>query len=187
MSLVERSGVAVRVLDHPTRAATADTAGAQLLRIAAMSMLQDNPEQAPYGWSHCLTMPQGTLGISHWAADPSVSVAVAATFVLGFRSTQSTTPLDHAWVPDRTIRTDLDSFLDVGPAAAAATIWWVDSSQLPTLIDELIRNAVHHHDAHLVKYTLACLDATTEDPDAHRLYLAAAAYLAGWWNQQPPQ
>ena len=30
-------------------------------------------------------------------------------------------------------------------------------------------------DAHLVKYTLACLDAADADPGAARLYLSAAA------------
>ena len=38
-----------------------------------------------------------------------------------------------------------------------------------------------HHDAHYVKYTLACLDASADDPDAGNLYVAAAAYLAAWW------
>jgi hypothetical protein len=33
-----------------------------------------------------------------------------------------------------------------------------------------------------VKYTLACLDAAAADPSAEPLYLAAAAYLNGWWE-----
>lgn len=187
MSLVEQTGVAPRILEHTTPATTPDRARAQLLRIAAMSMLQDNPDQAPYGWSHCLTMPQGTLGISHWATDPSVSVAVASTFVLGFRATQSIAALDPKWAPEKTLQADRESFLGAGAAPAAATMWWATPSDLPSLIDQLVGNALGHHDAHLVKYTLACLDAAAEDADAHRLYLAAAAYLAGWWNQQPDE
>ena len=42
-----------------------------------------------------------------------------------------------------------------------------------------------HHDAHFVKYTLACLHASDADPQSRRLYLAAAASLAGWWAQHP--
>ncbi|MGH9024913.1 MAG: hypothetical protein ACRDWD_02175 [Acidimicrobiia bacterium] len=37
--------------------------------------------------------------------------------------------------------------------------------------------AALHPDAHVVKYTLACLDAATADPEQDRLCLAAAAYL----------
>ena len=43
--------------------------------------------------------------------------------------------------------------------------------------------AALHHDAHLVKYTLACLDAAGADPDAARLFLAAAAFLSAWWRR----
>ena len=49
----------------------------------------------------------------------------------------------------------------------------------------LATNAALHHDAHLVKYTLACFDAAEADPPQRRLYLAAAASLAGYWAQQP--
>ena len=41
---------------------------------------------------------------------------------------------------------------------------------------------VVRHDAHLVKYTLACLDAMAADPPAARLYLAAAATLLAFWT-----
>jgi len=39
-----------------------------------------------------------------------------------------------------------------------------------------------HHDAHFVKYTLACVDAARADPSQHDLYLAAALRLARWWR-----
>jgi hypothetical protein len=57
---------------------------AELSRIAAWSMLQDDPAHAPYGWTHCLTLPQGVLRAC--AAIPG-ACAVAATYVLGFRAT----------------------------------------------------------------------------------------------------
>jgi len=34
-----------------------------------------------------------------------------------------------------------------------------------------------------VKYTLSCLRAAAYDPDHTSLYLASAAYLAGWWAE----
>jgi hypothetical protein len=42
--------------------------------------------------------------------------------------------------------------------------------------------AAVHHDAHRVKYTLACLEAAGDDPGAAPLYLAAAAHLNAWWE-----
>ncbi|MBV9255094.1 MAG: hypothetical protein JO054_12755, partial [Actinobacteria bacterium] len=44
--------------------------------------------------------------------------------------------------------------------------------------------ASRNHDAHRVKYTLACIDAAAADPEATPLYLAAAAYLNDWWDQR---
>jgi hypothetical protein len=45
--------------------------------------------------------------------------------------------------------------------------------------------AATHHDAHLVKYTLACIDVAARDPGMTRLYLSAAATLAGGWSEHP--
>ena len=64
MSLVERSGLAADVLEAPTRRLPVADARRELLRVAAWSMLQDDPAHAPYGWSHTLTMPQAALGIA---------------------------------------------------------------------------------------------------------------------------
>jgi hypothetical protein len=50
-------------------------------------------------------------------------------------------------------------------------------------VGELATRASVQRDAHLVKYTLACLDAAAADPDRRRLYLGAAASLVGWWAQ----
>jgi hypothetical protein len=51
----------------------------------------------------------------------------------------------------------------------------------------LATSAAINHDAHRVKYTLACLDAAACDPSAARLYLAAAAYLNAWWQTHPTE
>ena len=70
MHLVETSGLAAELLDAPTRGLDPAAAGRALSRVAAWSMLQDASEHAPYGWSHCLSMPQAVLGIAHACADP---------------------------------------------------------------------------------------------------------------------
>lgn len=185
MSLVDRSGLAADVLDGPTSGLSVRDARRVLLRTAAHSMLQDDPTRAPYGWTHCLTMPQATLAIARFCARPEQAVAVASTFVLGFRSTLSKTPIDRGWQPPRprgTPTSDATELLEHGPHHAAATLWHASPDHRPSLIRQLAGVAATHHDAHLAKYTLACLDAAREDPEAAHLFLSAAAYLTAWWH-----
>ena len=101
MSLVERSGLAAELLDAPTRSRDVARATRELSRVAAWSMLQDDPTHAPYGWAIASSMPQGVLGIADCCADPRDAIAVAATYVLGFRATQGTVALDPEWLPER--------------------------------------------------------------------------------------
>jgi hypothetical protein len=169
MHLTDASGLAAEVLDEPLRGVSVGDARRVLLRVAAQSMLQDNPDAAPYGWSHCLTMPQAVLVAADHGADPAMAVATAAIYVLGFRATQGRVRLDPEWAP--------------APGSVAAEVWNADDDQLTRIVDELVAYGVAHHDAHLAKYTLACLDAADADPDATRLFLAAAAYLQEWWRQ----
>ncbi len=183
MSLVESSGLAAELLDGPTRSADVRTATRDLLRLAAASMLQDDPAHAPYGWSHCLTMPQSVLGLAQMgAADPSTATAVAATFVLGFRSTQGTVAVDPDQVPAPSTAPDPVEALDGSPAEAAAAAFHADDDQAAAVLARLASKAAAHEDAHLAKYTLACVDAARADPDARRLFLAASAHLAAWWK-----
>jgi hypothetical protein len=191
MSLVDRSGLAAEVLDRPTQSLDIRQARQDLLRVAAWSMVQDDPDHAPYGWSHCLTMPQAALGVHGVAgipesgADPEHAIAVAATYVLGFRSTLGRVTLDPGWVPDPPSASDpLDSLAE-SPDEAASGVWHAPESAIPAIIARLATHAAIHHDAHLAKYTLACLDATNADPAAGRLFLSAAAYLGAWWTQRP--
>ena len=172
MHITETSGLAAEVLDAPLRSMTVDDARRVLLRVAAQSMLQDNRDAAPYGWTHCLTMPQAVLVAADHGADPDLAVGIAATYVLGFRATQGRVRLDPAWTPAR------DS--------AAGRAWFASGDQVPALVDELVAYGAIHSDAHVAKYTLACLDATDADPDAGRLFLAAAAHLHEWWGPATP-
>jgi hypothetical protein len=185
MSLMETSGLAVELLDLPTRVTYVARAQRDLLRVAAWSMIQDAPDHAPYGWSHCLTLPQAALGIAEGSSDPSMAIAVAATYVLGFRSTLGRVVLAPEWVPPRPDGDDVLGALDASPAEAAAAVWHASPDALGPVTARLATTASTHPDAHLAKYTLACFDAAHADPEASRLYLAAAAYLGAWWAQLP--
>jgi hypothetical protein len=186
MHLTETSGLAAEVLDGPLRGLDVASARAQLLRVAAHSMLQDDPDRGPYGWSHCLTMPQAVLDVADQCIDPGAAIAVAATYVLGFRSTLGTVTLDPAWAPTRPAATTEPARALAGtPNDAAAAVWWAVDADLAEIEAELVAYAALHPDAHLAKYTLACLDAAALDPDASRLFLAAAAHLGAWWRAIP--
>jgi hypothetical protein len=163
MLAVEADGLAERLLAGPTQDVALEEAERALLRIAAWSMLQDDPAHAPYGWTHCLTMPQGVLALAAVAMDRCAAIRVAATHVLGFRATLGRVALD----PQRPL-----------PPVAAP-------KGTDALRATLAGNAVAHPDAHLAKYTLACFDAADRDPEAASLFLAAAAYLHDWWGEHP--
>jgi hypothetical protein len=184
MNQAEESGLATKLLAGVvgTRPDAA-SARRELARVAAWSMLEEPPDHAPYGWSHCLTMPQAVLGLAGRGTSPHTAVAVAATHVVGFRAALGSRALDRSWSPPPPAATDLGEAIAAGPEQAAATAWHAaDDDQVVT---ELATRASLHHDAHLVKYTLACLDAAAADPYQRRLYLASAASLAAWWAAQP--
>jgi hypothetical protein len=187
MSLVERSGLAAELLTGPTASLEATTASRVLARIAAWSMLQDDPDRAPYGWSHCLSMPQAVLGIADACSDPRAAVRIAATFSLGFRATQGHVALDVGWQPEPTrVRgaTPVEA-LTATPSDAASAAGLATGAAKREWITALATRAAIHPDAHLAKYTLACLDAAAADPAAERLHLAAAAFLSAWWAHVP--
>ncbi len=172
MHITESSGLAAEVLDAPLRGMAPVDARRILLRVAAHSMLQDDRDAAPYGWTHCLTLPQAVLDAVDLGADPDVAVAVAATYVLAFRATQGRGALERTFTPPR--------------GSAAERAWTTPDDELPQLVDEIATFGAVHPDAHVAKYTLACLDATADDPDAGRLYIAAAAHLHEWWEARTP-
>jgi hypothetical protein len=161
MRAVETDGFAERLLAGPTQSLPLEEAERALLRLAALSMLQDDRRHAPYGWTHCLTTPQGILTLAAVARDKRAAIRVAATHVLGFRATLGRARLD----PERPPPPLRQPACELRPVLAA--------------------HAVAHKDAHLAKYTLACLDAADRDPEAESLYLAAAAYLHAWWDENP--
>jgi hypothetical protein len=182
MSQVERLGVAADLLATPTGAVPFDAGARVTLRAAAWSMVQEPPDHAPYGWSHALTMPQAVLSVAPWFGNLSRALAIAATYVVGFRAALAAGPLDPAWAPD-TPRISLAAALIDEPAAAPAAVWHAPRSTYGEITRVLATRAAVHEDAHLVKYTLACIDAAAWDASFARLYLAAAARLHGVWAE----
>jgi hypothetical protein len=182
MLAVEAGGLAERLLAAPTQSLSLEDAERSLLRLAAGSMLQDDPRHAPYGWTHCLTMPQGVLTLAAVAADPRAAIRVAATHVLGFRATLGTAELE----PGRPLPPSATHTLrGASPLEAASIAFDTPGQKAGALRETLAAHAVGHVDAHLAKYTLACFDAADRDPEAAPLYLAAAAYLGAWWDANP--
>ena len=153
------------------------------LRVAARSMLQDDPTFAPYGWTHCLSLPHAIFEIMPWLADRQRAAAVAATYVIGFRAAESAHVIDLDWIPEPTSTKPLDA-LDDEPAVAASSWYHASDAMLEHALPELIGRAAIHQDAHVAKYTLACLAAAERDRAERSLFLAAAASLAAWWAQR---
>jgi hypothetical protein len=185
MHQVDASGIAAEILG-PVIDARVDpgAAGRDLLRLAAASMLQDDPRYAPYGWTHCLTLAQAATGVAEATPRPARAVAVAATHVVGFRAALSTGPISAEYSPEPVPDAARDA-LDAPPTIAAAAVHQATGVELDEVVTEVATRAALHPDAHVAKYTLACFDAAAADPAHHRLYLAAAAYLGAWWAQRP--
>jgi hypothetical protein len=156
MAQVDCADVAGDLLGDVVGGVDARTAGRTILRAAARSMIDEPTHHAPYGWSHALTLPQAVLGVADDCRDPVVPVAVAATFLVGFRAALGATALR----PDEPVPVP------------------------PESVTELVTYAATHTDAHLVKYTLACLDAAAWDRPRTGLYLSAAAHLGRCWRHQ---
>jgi len=185
MSQAEDSGIAPKLLGGLTGADPV-AARRDLSRVAALSMLQEPPDHAPYGWSHCLTMPQAVIALAGHGTPPRTAVAVAATHVVGFRAALGHNELHVDYEPERLPSIGITEAIDESREHAASEAWYADEEDIEGIVTELATRASLHHDAHLAKYTQACFDAAHVDPEHQRLYLAAAASLSSWWAQRPP-
>jgi hypothetical protein len=181
MLAVERDGYAAGVLASATNSITPSEAERILLRAAALSMLQDDPVHAPYGWSHCFTIPQAILSLADVASDVSRVIRIAATYVLGFRATLGSARLQYPYIPERLTG---NSILQRCPADAAAVAFNATGDRFQSTKALLIERSAAHADSHLAKYTMACLTSADRDPEESALYLAAAAYLGAWWDRR---
>ncbi len=154
---VDESGLAAEILDPLLDRPNPDATNA-LLRVAALSMVHDSAGEAPYGWTHCLTLPQAVLGLGSRLTNPAEALQVAATQVLAFRASLGETELT-------------DTSL-IRPAEAAG---------LADRIETLATAAATSHDAHVVKYALATITAARNDPEAGELFLTAGERLLQVW------
>jgi hypothetical protein len=182
MLAVEARGFADRALGDATAALPLDDARRGILRVAALSMLQDDAASAPYGWTHALTMPLAVLSLAREARDVRAMIRIAATHLLGFRATLGKVRLDLDRRPEPAAA---DALHDVAPGGAAGAAYHWPTDDMPRLKRLLATRAAAHRDAHLAKHTLACFDAAAVDPEEASLYYAAAAFLGAWWDANP--
>ncbi|HTV97372.1 MAG TPA: hypothetical protein VME42_15290 [Steroidobacteraceae bacterium] len=158
-----------------------------VLRVSAHSMLQHDLEQAKFGWSHCLTLPQSAFGLSGVTAHRKLALAAALVWITAYRCVLSDRPLDLRWQPRRVEEVSVTDALRTSPAAAASRVWHASDGELPAIRRILATEAAVRNDTHLVKYTRACLDMGALDPEHVRLYLAAAAHLCALWMAEAPR
>ena len=154
----------------------------ELLRFAALAMLQGPDEHVPYGWTHCLTLAQAPLLIANLCADPGRAAFVSIAYLAAHWAGLGAGAVEN-WFSPRAVEASVDEALTDSPAVAAAAAW--HTADPARTLTSLATSASLAHDAHRVKYTLACLDAAAADPVQRRLYLAAAAYLNVWWRHHP--
>lgn len=178
----EAEGVIDQVLDHLNAAIASnpESSGQQMLRAAALMMLQGPPDHAPYGWTHCLTLTQAALALGPKLSHPARAAVVGATYVAAHWSSLAKAPFDPRWEPQEGV-VGLEDALAAQPSVAAATVWHAPEEEHARIEEDLVTRASVAHDAHHVKYTLACLRAAAADPPARRIFYAAAAYLGAWW------
>jgi hypothetical protein len=165
MSQIDTSGLGKRVLSPAIGPSPAIAPARKILiRTAALSMLHGDPAHAPYGWTHCFTMAQGAMSLAGKGVDQRTAIAVAATFVAGFRVAYKAEPVG--------------SLADDRAADYESATHVIDQTALANF-------AAQHEDEHLVKYTLACFHAAADDPAWRAVYLSAASYLADCWRANP--
>jgi hypothetical protein len=132
-------------------------------------MVEDDPAAAPYGWTHCLTLPLAVLENTDLMTDPVPALIVAATHVLAFRATLGKRALSTRWQAPTEFA---ERFAPHSEARRAS-------------LEALVVRAALHEDAHLVKYTRACLDAAAHAPSDELVFFAAAERLGTWWDEHP--
>lgn len=151
-------------------------------------MLQHDATFAKFGWSHCLTLPQAACGLSSLNLDRKLALAATLVWTTAYRSVLSDRDLDFGWAPAPLAGSpSLTEALETSPTAAAARVWHAEPAERPLVKQALATRASIRTDQHLIKYTRACLDMISFDPEYEHLYLAAAAHLCGLWVKEQPE
>lgn len=164
-----------------------DAAFRAVLRVSAHNMLQDDLEQAKFGWSHSLNLPQSAFGLSSVTTNRKLALAAALVWIVAYRSVLSDRGLDLRWHPQPIKDASVLESLQTSPAAAASRVLHAPDGELSAIRRILATEASIRNDIHLVKYTRACLDMGAFDPEHVRLYLAAAAHLCAVWMAEAPR
>lgn len=151
----------------------------RLLRFAAQAMLQGPVEHAPYGWTHHLTLAQAALSAGDVGGGVPGAAFVAATYLAALWACLGGGRIDLHRVPEP-VDVSFSDTLGADPSTAAAAAWHAPDPG--PVITSLATRAATAHDAHRVKYTLACIEAAVADPAAARLHVAAAAHLNALWD-----
>jgi hypothetical protein len=158
-------------------------------RIAALSMLEDKPEPAKYYWTHCLTLPHAAWSLTRFLPGRSFAAEAAHTaaiWVMAIRASHGNGNLKP--LPElEHVEMDLTEALLHSPRAAASVAWFARQEERPRIEQTIATEAAIRNDAHLVKYTWACLDAAVQDPTHAPLFHAAAAYLCSVWCIEQPK
>lgn len=175
------------LLKHDLDRAQIDAAFRAVLRVCARSMLQDDVEQAKFGWTHCLTLPQSACGLASLNADRKLALGATLVWITAYRSVLSGRPLDLGWAPEKVAGASIREALHTSPSVAAGRVWHASESEWPEIRVALATEASIRNDQHLVKYTRATLDMGSFDPGQTRLYLAAAAHLCALWIAECPR
>ena len=127
-------------------------------------------------------LPGGAHGRRCLLGPRARAVYVASAYLAAHWATLGRGHLALDWVPEP-VDASVEASLQSGPDQAAAAAW--HSTSPADTVTTLATSASASHDAHRVKYTLACLDAAAADRTHLPLYLAAAAYLNAWWVKHP--
>jgi hypothetical protein len=162
-----------------------DAAFRAALRVCAHNMLQHDTKFSKFGWSHCLTLPQAACGLSTLTVNRKLALAATLVWTTSYRSVMTNRDLDFNWSPEKLKGSaSLLEALQTSSTAAAARVWHADTSERSAIKQTLATQASIRTDQHLIKYTRACLDMVSFDPEYERLYLAAAAHLCSVWVKE---
>lgn len=164
-----------------------DAAFRAVLRVSAHAMLQDDDRQAKFGWSHCLTLPQAACGLSSLNIHRKLGLATTMVWIMAYRTILSQRRLDFDYQPEVVTGASLREALYSGPKTAAGRFWHAEKDEIAEMQTLLASEASVRNDLHLAKYTRACLDMCSFDPEHWRLYMASAAKLSALWIAETPR
>lgn len=184
--LAEESGAASAALGGCVGGVDPHEARRALARVAALSMLEDDPAKAPYIWTHTLTIPWAMLSLVSHGARPETSVATASTLAFAFRAVHARTTLSSDGTPREPLSRSLEEALVSSPHEAAAFVFHHPARGFEAVVAELLGRAASHADAHVAKYALVSDDAAADDPAFERHHRAALAHLLGVWAHASP-